>query len=151
MPPYDVGLLCSLDALSAAEESTRWNADRDEWPVVGPAIEWRRFRCEALVSEVLGEEFLDCCRIQAARRRHRRSRRAVTVVDEPDIVGRAHHVEVEVRVDLRPLRIGEVGYVVLRAKQTRLFSTPESETHLPLQLVGVLQRCELLGDLEDRC
>ena len=72
-------------------------------------------------------------RIRAARRP--RHQRAVTVVDEPDIVGRAHHVEVQVRVDLRPLRIGEVVHVVLRAKQTRLFGAPESETHLPLQLV----------------
>ena len=40
---------------------------------------------------------------------------------------------------------------MLRAKQIKLFSTPEGETHLPLQLVGVLQRRELLSDLEDRC
>jgi len=76
---------------------------------------------------------------------------AIAVVDEPDIVGRTEHVEVEVRVDLVALRLCEVLHVVLRAKQTKLFSTPEGETHLPLQLLGLVQFRELLGDLQDRC
>ena len=96
-------LLGSLDALSAAEESARWNADRDEGPVIGPTIEWSRLGREALVSEVLREDLLDG---GGSRWPGGRAVGAVTVVDEPDIVGRAHHVEVEVRIDLRQLRLG---------------------------------------------
>ena len=39
---------------------------------------------------------------------------------------------------------------MLRAEQPELLGAPESETHLALQLVGVLQCGELFRDLQDR-
>jgi len=107
----DGGFLRSLDLLRTAEESTRWNANLNERTVIGPAIECRWFRGQTFALEVVKEDLLDCVGSRWARVR---SVGAVAVVHEPDIVGRAEHVEVQVRVDLRPLRLCEVIHVVRR-------------------------------------
>jgi hypothetical protein len=72
-----------LDALSTAEEPTRWNAYRNERTVVRPTIKRRRLGGQAFALETVDKDPLD--RI-GSRRSGRRIRigRAITVVDEPD-------------------------------------------------------------------
>ncbi len=70
---------------------------------------------------------------------------AVAVVDEPHVVGRADHVEVEVQGDVGPLGVGQAGDVEVRADQARLLGAPPGEAHG----VGGLDLAHLLGHLED--
>ena len=73
--PVGRGLLRRLDALGAAEQATGRNADRDERAVVGPAVERRRLRCQALAGKVVGEDLLDRVRPRRTGRVGCRSRR----------------------------------------------------------------------------
>src|SRR5690606_22004155 len=140
-----LGLLLGLDPLGAGEQPTGRDADLDERTVVRASVEGGRRVRQALAVEVVGEDLLDLRRPG----RPGVAVRAVAVVHEPDVVRRADHVEVEVRVDRVELVVGQRADVVLGAEQAQLFGSPEREAHGTLELAVDARGRQLAGDLED--
>ena len=90
---------CSVvfDAFGAREQAARRDADVDEGVVVRASVERRRLAGEALRVEVVNEYVFDDA---GARRAERGGVGGVAVVDEPDVVRGADHVEVQVDGDV---------------------------------------------------
>ena len=116
--PVVLDLRCCLDSLRAGEQAAGRDAGRDERPVVRTAAERRRVHRQILALEVVQEEVLEECRTGRTGGDAGADREVavVTVVDEPDEVRRADHVEIDHRHDLGVLVLVEVVDVERRSR-----------------------------------
>src|SRR5919112_5045040 len=140
----DRRLLGRLDPLRAAEEATGWYTRVYERFVVGASIELGRLGLQPLGGEVVEEYVL--YRPRAVRPGGPEGV-PVAVVDEPDEVRRADHVEVQVDGDVLLLPRGQLVDVVRGTVEPCLLGAPEGEA----DVVGRLdvELLHLQGDLED--
>ena len=145
----DRRLVRGLDALRAGEQTTGRDLRLDERAVVGTAAERGLRGGQPDATEVVVEDPLDLTRTVGAVRRPRTDRvlGVVPVVDEPDVVRRADHVEVEVERDRVLLGLAQPADVVARAEQPELLGTPEREPDLVPRLEPPVG--DRLGDLQD--
>jgi len=99
------------------------NPDRDEGPVVGAPVEWRRLDREPDGGEVVEENVLDVSGSGWP---------GVAVVDEPHVVRRADHVEVEHDGDVLALPLRERDAnddLALKAQVVQLLADGEAREH----------------------
>jgi hypothetical protein len=140
--PVQGSLCLGLDLLGAREQAARRDADVQEGPVVGAAVELGGLRGQALALKVLLEEGL--C-LGGSRGAAQVKGGPIAVVDGELVVGRGDHVEVEVQADLVEVLGAGLVDVVFGAQQAKLLGGPPGET----DGVGDLVLGELKGDLEN--
>jgi hypothetical protein len=137
-------LLGRLDVFRAAEEAAGRDARVYERFVVGASIELGRLGLEPLGGEVVEEYVL--YRPRAARPGGPEGV-PVAVVDEPDEVRRAYHVEVQVDGDVLLLPRGQLVDIVRGTVEPLLLGAPEREADVVDRLD--VELLHLQGDLQD--
>lgn len=145
-PAIGVGLNDRFDPHVTGKQTAHWYTCFPERLIVGSSVENRRIRAEPGSSEIVKEHLLDLPRpvgIVTA------EDGAIPVVHEPCSVGRARHVNVQIKCGSLRFAGGQLSHVMVRAFKAVLFSAPESESHTVARLRRGLRKPP--GDFEHRC